>query len=459
MRIRVSPCGHFFQQDDGSPFFFLADTVWVLFNKLTVGEARSLFADRRAKGFTVIQAVVFRDLFEPNTPNVNGDPPFLSDDDMFAVRLNPAWMAHLKSIVAAAGESDLFVGLLPTWGDKWNDHSNSAGPVIMDRERARVYGRSLSDQLADFENIVWILGGDSPILRQDHADTIQAMAEGIRSGGSSKRLMTFHPTGADTSEVFHSAAWLDFNSIQTSHDRPNLPGYVHVERLYANRLPKPCLDMEPNYESSPMFVMKRNRARPNVEPLFSAYDVRKSLYRTVLAGAAGFTYGSEPIRQLYRSGERVHIHDTYAMPGWQDALSDPGSGQLRHLVDILISRSYFTRIPAQHLFVPVRQYGSWADRISVGMHFAGQENTDPVSHVQIARCSEGSYIYAYVPVRQVVTLRTSELSSREIAVTLYDPETGQQTDRYTAPNEGTITVVPTRDLDTFIVLDAVGTAG
>jgi hypothetical protein len=203
-----------------------------------------------------------------------------------------------------------------------------------------------------------------------------------------------------------------------------------------------------------MFVMRGREPRPNVEPLFSAYDVRKSLYRTVLAGAAGFTYGCEPVRQLYRRGDRVHIFDDYAMPTWQEALASPGSSQLGFLVKLLRERSYFTRVPAQELFLPLRQHGPWADRMSTGLSFAGQENTDPVAHVRVARCSEGSWILAYVPVRQVVTLDTSGLKGQAMTITLYDPERCESVDQYGGPNRGRCTIVPTRDLDTLIVIDA-----
>jgi hypothetical protein len=203
-----------------------------------------------------------------------------------------------------------------------------------------------------------------------------------------------------------------------------------------------------------MFVRRAREQHPGVEPVFSAYDVRKSLYRTVLAGAAGFTYGAEPIRQLHREGDRIHIFDDTAMPTWREALSYPGSSQLGLLVRILTERSYFTRVPAQELFFPLRQHGAWPDRMATGLGFAGQENTDPVAHIRVARCSEGSFILAYVPVRQVVTLDTSGLNGKTMRISLWDPERSELVDRYQGPNNGRCLVVPPRDLDTLIVIDA-----
>ena len=60
------------------------------------------------------------------------------------------------------------------------------------------------------DNVIWILGGDSPVQKPEHAATIRAMALGLREGGSGQRLMTFHPSGMGSSSLFHGDAWLDF---------------------------------------------------------------------------------------------------------------------------------------------------------------------------------------------------------------------------------------------------------
>jgi len=447
--ITASPDGHFFQDENGAPFFFLSDTAWVLFNKLKEEEIRLLFENRAGKGFNIIQSVLFRDLFTPNSPNAYGITPFATEADMWAVRMNPEWIVWVRKVVAMAAEYGLMMALLPTWGDKWNEHSNSAGPVIMDREAARGYGRFLSDQLADMPNILWVLGGDSPIQTQAYADTVNAFAEGIRSGGSRERLMTFYPCHSGASDLFHGSAWLDFNVIQSGHARPNIADYLYMERLYRLQPPKPCLNFEANFENCPMFLMMRQKDHPVEEPWFSAYDVRKCLYRSVLAGAAGFSYGCEPIRQLYREGERVHAYPRCRLPGWRESLDTPGSGQMQILKKLLLERSYFTRVPAQELFLPVREF-PW-----VGMDFTVPENRDPAVHVRIARCREGSYIMAYVPVRQAIQIDTSSLKGSRFQATLYDPETGKATAVYPCENGGRYTVVPHRDLDTFVVLDSV----
>lgn len=447
-KIKISPDGHFFTNETGEPHFYIADTAWMLFNKLKEDEVRLLFEDRLKKGFSAVHSVIFRDLFTPNTPNAYGTTPFASEEDMYAVRMNPEWMEYVHKIVKLADEMGLIMGLLPTWGDKWNDHSNSAGPVIMDKNSAHDYGRYLSNTLADCPNIIWILGGDSPTQTQDYADIVHAIAAGIRAGGSSGQLMSFHPNGSSSSMQFHAANWLDFNGIQSGHMQPNIPDYMHIETLYKMNPPKPCMNIEPNYEKCPMFSARKHQGNVSPIPLFSAYDVRKCLYRSVLAGGAGFTYGCDPIRQIRREGDRIHAHGNWEdMPTWKDSLDASASGQLQHLARILKERSYFTRRPAQELLLPNRTIAPEVGSVT-------NCNDHPAAHIRIAACSEGSYIFAYCPVRQVVCLDTKGMASEKLKVSLINPETGESECKYTLENPGILNVIPLRDMDTLITIDA-----
>ena len=468
--LRVTGDGHFFCRDDGSPFFYLADTAWMLPGKLTLDEADRLLADRAAKGFTVVQACVFRDLFAPNTPNALGDKPFATDADMRAVRLNPKWTAHVQAITRRAAARGLTMAWLPTWGDKWNEHSNSAGPVIMDQTSAARYCRQLSDDLAVHDNVIWVLGGDSPVQTQAHADTIRAMAGGLRDGGSGDRLITFHPSGQESSAIFHAEPWLDFNATQSSHYKPNFPNYTHVERLHATVPPKPVIDAEPNYEGIPMFLTAWHGFQDKFSAVFSPYDVRKSYYRAVLAGAAGHTHGAEPIRQIHRRGDDIHgARGHSGLATWDEALSWQASSQLRLLKDTLLARNYFARVPAQELLRPYRQTAAWPDHMNVGLDQAQQTNVDPVARISVARQTDGGAIFAYMPVRQTLYLDVSGLRGDRLRLSLFDPETGEATDTIdfdrrektaakdtysTRIDPGMMLYVPRRDLDTFFVVDA-----
>jgi len=435
MQLQTSPDGHFFQYSDGRPFYYLADTAWMLPNKLTEHEARRLFVDRAAKGFTVIQSLVFRDLFETNSPKADGVRPFATDADMRGVRLNPEWIEWIVTLTRTAAEYELTMGWLPTWGDKWNEHSNSAGPVIMNADSAREYCRVLSDALGDCENVIWIVGGDSPLKTKAHADIVRAMAEGIRAGRSSKGLISYHASGGRSSTVFHQEAWLDFNAQQSGHGALNTPNYKVIEDFYQQPPAKPCLDMEPNYEGMPVAFTLQDPIEPAKRAYFSDYDVRRAMYRSVLAGAAGFSYGHDAIRQVYRPGDRSHASDGRGTPTWDRALSAPGSSQVKLLKEVLLERSYFTRRPAREVI----------------LKSAGD---DVLARCGAARCSEGSYLYIYIPMRQMLEIDTSTMPAKRLRITVYDPAAGAVFHQWECENTGHISYIPALQLDSFVVIDA-----
>jgi len=70
-RLQITPNRRFLQHADGSPFFYLGDTAWELFHRLTLAEADRYLTNRAAKGFTVIQAVVLAELDDFTTPSTN----------------------------------------------------------------------------------------------------------------------------------------------------------------------------------------------------------------------------------------------------------------------------------------------------------------------------------------------------------------------------------------------------
>src|SRR5438309_1815311 len=54
----VSANHHFLQYQDGTPFFWLGDTAWLLLSKLDRAETEQYLDDRQRKGFNVLQVMV-----------------------------------------------------------------------------------------------------------------------------------------------------------------------------------------------------------------------------------------------------------------------------------------------------------------------------------------------------------------------------------------------------------------
>ncbi len=130
--LRVSDNRRFLVHEDGSPFFYLGDTAWELFHCLNREEVESYLRDRAAKCFTVIQAVVLFEHDGLGSPNAYGHTPLLNNDP---VRPQEEFFRHVDWVVDKATELGLYIGMLPSWGDKVNKRWG-IGPEIFNPENA-----------------------------------------------------------------------------------------------------------------------------------------------------------------------------------------------------------------------------------------------------------------------------------------------------------------------------------
>jgi hypothetical protein len=191
-RLVVSENNRFLVFEDGTPFFYLGDTGWELFHRLNKEDTEKYLENRRAKGFTVIQAVVLAELDGLTTPNMEGNLPLTDNDPL---KPNEAYFAHVDWVIRKAADKGLFIGLLPTWGDKV-DKKWGVGPVIFNKDKAYKYGQWIGNRYKDFPNIIWINGGDRD-GGGDNYPVWTALAEGIKSVDHN-HLMTYHPFGTAT---------------------------------------------------------------------------------------------------------------------------------------------------------------------------------------------------------------------------------------------------------------------
>jgi hypothetical protein len=420
---------------DGSPFFWLGDTAWELFHRLDREQAARYLRDRADKGFTVIQAVALAEIDGLNTPNPYGHRPLVDNDptrpDVSDGPRNDYW-DHVDLIVEEANRLGLVVGLLPTWGDKWNQKWG-VGPVVFDPTNAEAFGRWLGDRYKDAA-IVWILGGDRPVESDEHAAVIRAMARGLAEGDGGAHLMTFHPPGGQGSaQWFHDDEWLDFNMRQNGHVVEYGPRYAQTRDDYDRSPVKPVIDGEPIYEDHPIAF------KPDEQGHSTAADVRRPLYWDLFSGAFGHTYGHHSVWQMWDEG-RDPINRPL-MP-WHEAIDQPGAGQMQHGRRLIESRPSASRVPDDSVIVP--------DEVASAVPGAGRYR------YVATRDAEGRYAMVYAPVGRAFRVRMDAISGGTARGWWYDPRTGQATEIGTFPAEGEREFAPPspgETLDWILVLD------
>ena len=387
--LQISSDGHHLVNKDGSVFFYMADTGWELFHRATKKQTEMYLKDRKAKGFNVIQAVILAEIDGLNTPNTEGEKPFINNNTL---QPNEAYFKHVDWVIKKAEELGIYIATLPTWGDKWRKQWGE-GPVIFNTpEKAYNYGKWLGKRYKDRPNIIWVIGGDRNPVNENFLKINRAMAQGVKEGDQGKHLMTYHPGGGhSSSEWFQNDKWLDFNMLQTGHSKTNPKVYNGVNYDYNLKPVKPCLNGEPQYEDIPIGFSPLNER-------FVAFDTRQSAYWSVLAGAIGHTYGNNNIWQMWSSKYKPVLN---ARISWYEAIHQPGALQMGYMRKLFESRLFLNMIPDQAVLADV----------------FGQDKNE----IRAAKGKDGSFIIVYSAVGNPIHVMLEKLTADTIKGYWYNP--------------------------------------
>lgn len=431
-RLKVSANGHYLQYEDGTPFFWLGDTGWELFHRLTIEEIVQYLNNRHSKGFNVIQAVALAEFDGLTKPNRYGQVPL---NNLDPTQPNDKYFTLIDTTVKLALQRGMFIGLLPTWGDKvtklWG-----AGPVVFNEDNAYTYGLFLGRRYKTYPNIIWIMGGDRPAMHDtnDWRPIWRAMAKGIKEGAEGKAIFTYHTSGgASSSQFLHNEDWLDINMMQSGHGGGHDVTVWDMITKDRNLMPaKPTLDGEPNYEDHPV------NPWPTWDPAngyYNDYDVRKQLYRSVFAGACGVTYGHHSIWPFASPLNEPINHPL--IKTWQEAMDRPGAYQAGYLRKLMEIRPSVNRVPDSTIIIS-------------GQGLKGE-------HAEAFYNGDGKYEMVYLPVGKTVTINTGFIKTSNIVASWFNPKTGKTEKGVAMSNKGKASFTPPTtgvNNDWVLVIDA-----
>lgn len=398
--LRVSDNGLYLQQEDGTPFFWLGDTGWLLPQRLDRDEAQHYLEQTAREGFNVVQIQVLNGVTSFNRYGAMSNP----DGWNLNVASKPGeygYWEHLDHIVDTAERNGIYIGMVCIWG-------GLVKGGLLSEDQAVEYGRFLADRYKDRPNIIWIIGGD--IQGDVKTPVWDALASSIKTNDPC-HLMTFHPRGRTTSaRWFADRDWLDFHMFQSGHrrygqrmgnkdypipDDTEEDSWMYVDSVRKYSPIKPVLDGEPSYENIPQGLHGAD------EPVWNDKDVRRYAYWSVFAGSCGHTYGHNNIMQFIRPGlPGAYFADGIKKP-WYVAIDDPGRKQMKYLKRLMLTFPYFDRVPDQDIVV---------------------DNGEKYNRIIATRGND--YILAYNHTGRPMTLDLNRISGREKDVWTMDPTDG-----------------------------------
>jgi Protein of unknown function (DUF4038)/Putative collagen-binding domain of a collagenase len=347
--LKIAANKRYFCTGNNKPFFWLGDTGWLLFVKCKREDAIKYLDDRQQKGFNVIQVMLVHDI--NLGVNAYGDSA-LHNKDVSNPNITPGndfnhpaeydFWDNVDYVIDEAAKRGIYMALVPVWGGNIKK---------VNEQQAKKYATFLANRYKNKTNIIWLNGGD--IKGTDGFKEWNMIGNTIHSIDKN-HLMTFHPRGRNSSSTwFHNEPWLDFNMFQSGHRsyaqdtsaseklHYGEDNWRYVNDDYKLTPVKPTFDGEPSYENIPQGL------HDSLEKRWTANDVRRYAYWEVFAGGCGFTYGNNSVMQFYRYGNSDMSFG--ANKNWDDELNAPGSFQMQYLKGLMLSKSYFDRVPDQSL--------------------------------------------------------------------------------------------------------------
>ena len=317
--LHVASSGRYLEHLDHTPFFWLGDTWWMgLCHRLRWPEEfRTLAADRKEKGFNVIQIVagLYPDMppFDPRGANEAGYPW-----ETNYARIRPEYFDAADQRLGYLVEQGFTPCIVGAWGYflPW-----------MGVPKLKQHWRNIIARWGAYP-VIWCLAGegampyyltktwDKDVAVQKHGWT--ELGRYVRSIDSFHRLITIHPTDNARDQVDDPAV-IDFDMMQTGHrGRKSIPGTVNQVTGALARSPRmPVLVGEVSYESLLGSIWQ---------------DVERFMFWTsILNGAGGHTYGANGIWQV-NTAEHPYGPSPYGGcwgdTPWDTAYQLPGSQQL-----------------------------------------------------------------------------------------------------------------------------------
>lgn len=304
-------------------------------------------------------------------------------------------------MIRRAGANGLFVLLAPVYlgytglDEGFYDEVMANGP-----EKCLAYGRFLGQRYRDFDNIIWVMGGDrDPGPAREHVDLV---AYGIRESDR-RHLMTAHCHSESSPIEQFPGSWLSVSSSYAYE-------IVHQRLTW-------------DYERKPVMPLFLIESVYEGEHNSSEVQVRRQAYWAVLCGEFGHVMGNLPIWSFN--------------PGWQAAMDAPGSVALMHWGRLFRSRPWYDLVPdSDHKVVTGGVGEYWGN-----------------DYLAAGASADGATVIAYLPSARTVTVDLAKLAKGRANAWWFDPRSGRAESAGSFAAEGSRQFTPPGEGDWVLVLD------
>lgn len=319
--LRISSNKRYFEHADGTPFYWLGDTWWTgTSDRLSWEGFQTLTADRKAKGFTLVQIVVGLVPFEELAPS---DPGFCNEGGCVwepeFKRINPRFFDYVDRRIQHLVDSEIVPAIVGAWGNTL---------PLMGVSNMKKHWRYIIARYGAYP-VFWIVGGeifDPPEelrgrFKQSRLASVMPgawtdVARYVRVTDPYHHPVTVHEIPPPYDLPVQDESLTDFDLLQSSHmGWPSIA--VSVAQLNMHRarttVTKPIVEGEIGYETLGTTHLEDFQ--------------RSAFWLAMLNEAAGFTYGATGVWEAYTADKPLH-RMRWSLLTWKEGMNLPGSYQV-----------------------------------------------------------------------------------------------------------------------------------
>jgi hypothetical protein len=397
--VTISHDGHYLIHEDGTPFFWLADTAW---NAALLGSLSDLvlYTDQRVRQqFTAVQWVATQWRASPH-----GDAEkHTAFNGKESISINPEFFQRMDDRIEAFDRAGLLSAPVMLWAIAGGSNPAVNPGYSLPEDQAILLGKYMVARWGA-HNVLWILAGDGD-YRGKNADRWKRIGRGI-FGDQPHAPVTLHPGGMQwVLNDFKDEAWYDFVGYQSGHgDDENTLRWLSSgppATEWNQGAARPIINLEAPYENHIAY-----QSRKPISP----DQVRRAVYWSLLvAPTAGVTYGGHGVWGWDDGTKAPTDHPGTGIPlPWQKALTMPGAEQMTHVANLFNSIPFWRLRPAPELLTIQPGKGSAA------------------SFIAAAASEDGDIDVIYTPRERNIQLQSKSLPSKFQAI-WFNPRDGSNT--------------------------------
>ncbi len=310
--LQISKNKMFFEHADGTPFLWLGDTWWKnLCKRMTWEGFQELTADRKAKGFNVVQIVCGpypdENMMEPRWENEGGKPYETID---FSI-MNPAYFDYADRRIAHLVDNGIVPVIVGGWGRPQGGGKSTLAQVGL--EGFKRHWRNIIARYGAYPSI-WMVGGEA----KDSYGPWSELAKYLKDTDPYNHILCYHSPGHPR-KMLQDNSMFDFDMLAIGHN-----GMETVNRTFD--LMKSCFEAFPKRPVLCGEACYEGHMQTNFQ-----YVQRHMFWSFMLSGAAGHTYGAAGIWHAGIEGNPGHTGawgQEYDWTTWKEGMNFPGSTQL-----------------------------------------------------------------------------------------------------------------------------------